>query len=356
MLKIMARYIAKNVIYSTLLVLLVVGVLTFIIGLLNELRDTGVGYYGFGQAVLHVLLLLPHTLYQFFPMLILLGGVLGLGVLASNQELIVMRVSGVSAAQITWAVINAALVIIVIATLVGELIAPRADYLADKHKSAAQNSGQVVATNSGIWIHEGNNFLHIDRVFGREHLEGVTRYEFDNAHHLLAAYYAASMDYEKGHWVLRDVVKTTFKKDTTRSQSFSQSTWDLALKPGLLNVGLMEPEEMSLFKLSTYSRYLRQNSLQAEKYQFEFWRRAFQPLTTLLMILLAVPFVFIAPRSGNMGVRILFAVIIGFAFYILNAFLGQFSILFQIPPFFAAIFPLFVFSLLGYGLMARART
>ncbi|HLB57257.1 MAG TPA: LptF/LptG family permease, partial [Gammaproteobacteria bacterium] len=93
---ILFRYIAKSVIVSTALVFLVILALSFIISLVTELRDTGVGDYGFTQAIEHVILMLPHVLYQFFPMLMLLGGVLGLGVLASNQELIVMRTSGLS--------------------------------------------------------------------------------------------------------------------------------------------------------------------------------------------------------------------------------------------------------------------
>src|SRR5689334_13278176 len=94
--KIIQRYIAKHVMISTGLVFIVVLILSFMINLLGELRDIGTGEYGFGQAILHVLLMQPRTLYQLFPMLILLGGVLGLGMLASSHELIVMRTAGLS--------------------------------------------------------------------------------------------------------------------------------------------------------------------------------------------------------------------------------------------------------------------
>ena len=36
----------------------------------------GEGDYGFLQVVMHELLNLPHEIYQFFPMLVLLGGVM----------------------------------------------------------------------------------------------------------------------------------------------------------------------------------------------------------------------------------------------------------------------------------------
>lgn len=350
---ILNRYIAKTVIVASVSVIFAVLGLCFFIGLLNELRDIGTGDYGFMQAVGHVFLKLPHDLYQFFPMLVLLGGVLGLGILSSHHELIVMRASGVSVRKVVGAVLFAAILLIVFATLIGECIAPRAIFLANTHKATAENNGQAVATISGVWIHEGNNFLHIDRVIGKNHLEGVKRYEFDSEHHLLAAYFAKSLDFQGGQWELHDLVKTSFEKDKTVSKNFVTGTWNLKLNPNLLNVGMVEPEELSLPKLADYSKHLVENGLQANRFQFEFWKRIFQPLTTLVMILLAVPFVFGAPRSVTMGWRILFAVIIGFLFYILNAFLGQFSVVFQVSPLIAALIPTLVFACAGYVFMLK---
>jgi lipopolysaccharide export system permease protein len=353
--KMIQRYIAKHVMISTALVFVVVFILSFVINLLGELRDIGTGEYGFGQAILHVIFMQPHTLYQLFPMLILLGGVLGLGMLASGHELIVMRASGLSVKNITAAVIIAALLLIALATAAGELIAPHANFLAEQRKSSAQTNGQAVATTSGVWIHEGNNFLHIEHVLDRNRLEGVTRYEFDNKHQLLASYYAQSVNFINNQWVLHNLVKTTVNKDKTLSQQFPIAIWNLKLTPSYLTVGLVAPEAMTLRKLAEYSLYLRQNHSQSSAYQLEFWKRVFQPLTTLVMILLAIPFVFAAPRSMSMGKRILFAIFIGFTFYIINAFMGQFSIVFQFPPIIAALIPTLLFAVVGYVLMLRVR-
>lgn len=355
MMSILQRYIAKTVLMATLSVVAIVMGLAFFIGLLGELKDIGVGDYGFMQAMMHVVLRLPHSLYQFFPMLVLVGGVFGLGILSSNRELTVMRTSGISIAKIIRSVVLAALLLVFFATVVGELIAPQANFLADKRKDSAQNFGQAVATASGVWIHEGNNFFHIDKVNGLHHLEGVTRYEFNAAHELLAAYFAKHMDFENNQWQLRDVVSTRFTPDHTQSQSNKTGSWDIALNPNLLNVGLIEPEEMSLPHLASYSRHLVENKLQATVFQFEFWKRVFQPLMTLVMILLAVPFVFAAPRSVTMGWRITFGVMVGFVAYIFNALLGQFSVVFQISPFLSALLPIVLFSIIGYIFLLRVR-
>lgn len=353
--KILHRYIAKTVIVTTALVVLVMVALIFLINLLDEVRDVGTGDYGFFQALTHVVLELPHNIYQYFPMMVLMGGVLGLGVLATHQELVVMRTAGFSVLKIAAAIVSAALILIFCATGMGEWVGPKGFYAAESRKQSEENGGQAVATLSGVWIHEGNNFLHINRVMGQHHLEGITRYQFDSEHRLLAAYYVKSLDLDHGKWLPHDMVKTTFANNQTTSQSIAAGTWDVALNPNLLNVGLIEPAEMSLRSLQAYSRHLIKNGLHAGEFQWEFWKRIFQPLTTLVMILLAIPFVLRSSRSVTMGWRVLFGITIGFSFYILNSFLGQFSIVFQVSPLLAAVCPTLVFAVLGYLFAIKAR-
>jgi len=287
-------------------------------------------------------------------MLVLLGGVVGLGGLSQSHELMVMRASGVSIQRIIFFVLNAALLLVIAATLIGELVAPPANFFAEKYKTLAQTLGQAVVTKSGIWIHEGNNFIHIDNMIGRHYLEGVTRYEFDEAHRLLASYYADTVEFEHGQWTSYHLVKTTINHDKTHIEKSSIAPWNLKLSPNLINVGLVEAQALPLKKLVEYSRYLKQNRLQASVFQLELWQRVFQPLTTLVMVLLAIPFVFAAPRSVSIGRRIMFAIIIGFVFYILNAFFGQFSIVFQFHPIIATLFPTLFFALGGYLWMFKA--
>ncbi|MDR3492270.1 MAG: LPS export ABC transporter permease LptG [Gammaproteobacteria bacterium] len=349
------RYIIKTVLLTTAVVILVMMALFFIINFLDELRDIGTGDYGFSSAVIHVLLGLPNNLYQFFPMIALLGGVIGLGILASHQELVVMRAAGFSVLRIATANLTAALVLIVIVTLAGEWIAPKAHQMAENQKQSAENGGQAIQTAAGIWIHEGNNFLNINQVMGLHHLKGVTRYEFDSQHHLLATYYVKSLDFESQQWLMRDAVKTTIANNQAHSEEITQGLWDLALNPQLLNVGLVEPAAMSLFQLNAYSRHLVENKLQATDFQFEFWKRIFQPLSTLVMILLALPFVFRSSRAVTMGWRVLLGISIGFIFYILNAFAGQFSVVFQFSPLFAALFPTLLCAIVGVSLALRLR-
>ncbi|MDA8561766.1 LPS export ABC transporter permease LptG [Gammaproteobacteria bacterium] len=344
---IISRYIAKHVISSTIIVLFVVMALSFIIGMLHELRGVGEGDYGIFQVFIHEILMLPRSVYSFFPMLVLLGGVIGLGTLVSSNELMIIRSLGVSVKKIVISVILASILLISLATVLGELVAPRSNFIAEKQKSIAQTVGQAMVTTSGIWVHEGNDFIHINRVVGHNRFKGVTKYEFDQNHKMLATYFADALDFNKGHWYAYDLNKTILGKDKAISSHSDIVEWNLKITPNLLKVGFSDSDSMSLRKLYQYSNYLAKNKLESGAFKLAFWQRVFQPLTTLVMILLSIPFVFVAPRSVAMSKRILVAIILSFSFYLLNAFFGQFSIVYQYTPVLSALLPTTLFLLIS---------
>ncbi len=356
MIKIFNRYIIQYILTSSLMVLAVMFALIFFVTLLGEVQDIGRGEYNFAQAIIYVALRMPHNLYLFSPMLIMLGGIIGLGMLTAHQELMIIRSAGFSLARIMKAMMYSALLLVLFMMLIGEGIAPSLDHKAAIRKQNAKNNGQAVVTISGMWLHEGNDFFHIDRVVGRHHLEGVTRYQFGADHQLIATYHANAMDLQEGKWVLRDVEKTNFlSKNNTQSVIVAQDIWNFTLNPSLLNIGIVEPEEMSLIKLSKFSNHLVANGLQAGQFKLAFWQRLMQPLAIIIMLFLAVPFVLSAPRSTMLGLRILLGIVMGFIFYLCNAFLGQLSIIFQFPPFLAASLPILLFAGLGFAVIKRVR-
>ncbi|HKY70098.1 MAG TPA: LptF/LptG family permease, partial [Gammaproteobacteria bacterium] len=95
------RYIGFTITRSTLLCMaLLLGVESIFI-LVNEIRYVGTGDYTIGRAFLFYLCSVPQNIYLMFPMSALVGTLMGLGVLASRSELIVLQAAGLSLANIT---------------------------------------------------------------------------------------------------------------------------------------------------------------------------------------------------------------------------------------------------------------
>jgi len=347
MITILGRYIAKTIFRVTGLVALIITGVLILLNLLGEMKNIGEGDYGLVQAVFYVLLRLPNALYEFFPMLMLLGAVVGLSILSGNKELAVMRTSGFSMNRIVSSILGSALVLIILVTLIGELLGPRWSHRAEINKENAQNAGQAVVTAAGVWLHVDDNFIHVEHVVNRERLEGVTRYQFNPDHQLKAAYFAQALMFKNNKWQMQNGVKTSFYPDRTKSITFEAADWNLKFNTNLLNIGLIDANEMTLPKLSKFIRYLEKNGLQANEYRHEFWQRIFQPLASLIMVFLALPFVLGARHNVSLGWRVLISVLVGFSFYILNALMAQLSIVFQVPAAFAAFLPLIIFAVIA---------
>lgn len=353
--KLLDRYIGINVIVATFLALLVLIGMQSFISFVAELHTIGTRNYGLAQAFIYVPMLLPSYAYQFFPIAGLLGVLMGLGRLASQSELIAMRAAGISVTQVIWAVAKAGILMLVIITFLGEWWAPHLQFRAERDKAIALTGGQALGTQQGTWVRDGNNFIYINTVQSKGKLLGVMRYEIGANHRLILASQAESGDYVNGQWIFNKVQQSTFENEKITNQQFPQQSWNVNFNPHLLNAAAIDPSQQTLNKLYSYIEYLKNNNQLSNQSEFQLWKRIFQPLATLIMIILGVPFVFGPLRTATMGLKILIGVIVGFSFYMLNEFFGPLSMVYQVPPILAAAMPAAIFVLGGSILLWKAR-
>lgn len=126
-------------------------------------------------------------------------------------------------------------------------------------------------------------------------------------------------------------------------------------RPLVLKVTTNDPDEMSLKELGRYLRLQKQNHQRTFQYELAYWQRIIQPLATIVMMLLAIPFIFGPLRSSTMGSKILIGAVIGFGFHLLNRLFGSLSQVMQWPIPLLAIGPTVICALFGYYLMRRAK-
>lgn len=349
--KILNKYISKIIFSSVLLVLLVLLGIESFLELASELKDVGKGNFHFLQALMNVPLILPTDIYELFPMAALIGSLMGLGRLANQSELIVMSAAGMSKWNVIQYLLQATLIMLILVSIVGELIAPKTAHYAKDFKTMAVSAGQTLKTASGVWFRDGDNFIFIrDVLFGNQ-LYDITRYKFDDDKKLVVASHAEKGIYENGHWVFYIVSQSAIYKDHIVSHTFPKQQWNILLDKRLLGVSNQNPNQMTLKKLYSYIRYRHQNDLGAGTYEFAFWKRIIQPFSSLVMVFLAVPFIFGPLRTVSMGLRVVTGVVVGFSFYILNQFFGPMSQVYQIPVILAAILPTITFAILGIFLL-----
>lgn len=353
--KILDRYIAKTVLAAIGLVTLLLAGLQIFILFVNQLDDLGRGDFGIIQGSYYVLLQMPYQVYLFFPMASLLGCLIGLGMMANHRELIVMRAAGMSIARITLAVFKASLLLIFLVTAFGETLVPRLAYHGNNIKMQALSAGQALRTAHGVWMRYQNDFISIGAVMPDNSLRFVQQYRFDDNHQMVMARQIDFIDYQNGIWQAHNINETYLGEFQTTTKTMPTMIWDVAVKPSLLNISGDEPDEMTLPELHQYLRAQQRNHQNALNYQLAYWQRIFQPLTTVVMMIIAIPFVFGPLRSSTMGAKLLAGAVVGFGFHIVNRFLGPVSQVLQWPPLVAALGPTLIFALVGVYLMRRVR-
>lgn len=351
--KVLKTYIAKHILFAILLItLMLIALQTFIL-VVNQLQDIGKGNFTLAVAVKVALLQLPYQIYLFFPMASLLGVLMGLGILANHRELVVMRAAGVSLFQITMAVFRAAILVIVVLTIFGETLVPKMTLWAADLKMQSLSGGQALRTSHGMWLRLQHDFIFIGSV-GRHHeLQDVMQFHFDQHKQLRFIRRSARVEQVNGQWQAFDGLETDIGSGHVSTQKFSRISWDLPIKPGVLKISNIEPDQMTLVELYQFLRLQALNQQNVSNYVFVFWQRLTQPFAILVMMLLGIPFIFGPLRSSTMGAKMVMGTCCGFAFYTLAHLLGSVIQVFQWSPELGVLLPLVVFSLLGIGLMRR---
>lgn len=337
------NYLGVSVFQAIAVVVFFLLALEIFFTLVNEIRYVGTGDYGFPEAIAYLLLKIPQSIYRMFPLSALLGCILGVGVLASNSELVAMRAAGVSYVSICTGVLKMGLFLCVIVWVLGEVVAPRADRLAQNQRALAMSGGQAMTTEQGTWMRDGSDFVHVQSMHVNGELEGITRYHFNDDFELEIASHAKTATRESDYWRLKDVEESRFHGDSVDSAHLSEKIWRSDLDPEVLRiVGTKYLEELSLGGLYNAIVYREANGLEYQSYSLAFWEKIFQPLVTLLMMVLGVTVIFGPLRNANLGLRILLGFIIGFVFYVFNHAVGPMALLVHIPPVVGALIPTMV--------------
>jgi lipopolysaccharide export system permease protein len=340
--------------------------LASIFAFISELDDVGKGSYTIVGAVQYVFLTIPGKAYLLFAPAVLLGSLLGLGALASNSELTVMRAAGVSAAQIIRAVVITGVALMLLIALLGETIMPRAEQIAEELRLTALEKRLSVKGSRGLWLKSADRYVNISTVMPDFTLLDVTVHHFDS-HRLSSALRAARARLQGDDWLLEDIEVTTFGKDGVTTSQLGSMLWRdfvrrntvTSLDPdvnssiqGLVSADVLKsisvsPESLSARNLYDQVRYLNENQLDSRRIELALWVKIASPLATLVMLMLSLPFVFASQRSGGAGQKIFIGIMLGITYVLVNKLLTQLALANGFSPALSASLPLVCFLLIA---------
>ena len=351
--KILDRYISTTLIKSTLLALAVlVGIFAFF-ALVDELEDSGRGRYGILQALEHLALTIPNLMSELFPIAAVIGSMLTLGNMSSRNELAIMRTSGVSRKQLILSLCRGVLILVIMAIIIGEFIAPYTERAAEQRKSIAMTEQITLKSKYGFWSRNDNNFINIRKILPGNQIENIFIYEFDDNNELRSSIFAKSARYIDGKWQLEDVRQSKIFDDKIVSQPIKKANWESVLNPDVINLVIIKPQFLSLWELYSYIEYLRDNDQNSQVYEQAFWFKIAKPFAILLMVIIAVPIIKVYSRQNNVGQRVFLGCLLGILFHMSNQVSGHLGVVYNIHPFISMIIPLLFLCTIILVLMNR---
>jgi len=350
-LKVFERYLAREIYTSTALVLLSFLMLFAFFDLIGEIQNLGRGGYQLENVIAFVVLTIPGRIYELSPIAVLIGTMYALTTLARHSEITVLRASGLSTKSFLIMLGRIGIVFVVLTLLVGELVAPPAERAAQQLRLRAMSSMVAQEFRSGLWVKDERSFVNVRNVQPDAKLREVRIYEFDPEYRLTSINDAETGDFEApDHWRLRNVTRTVFDPNGQRSrvERIPELLWKSALNPDILSVLLVVPEKMSVVSLFQYIRHLTDNQQKTERYVIALWKKGVYPLTSLVMMMLALPFGFLHARGGAVSIRVFTGVMLGIGFHMMNGLFSNLGVINDWTPFLSAVTPSALF-LLGAG-------
>jgi lipopolysaccharide export system permease protein len=351
--KLIDRYIGVSVVSSILIVISILLALFTFMGFFEELDDIGQGQYDARQAILYVLLSVPSLVYQLMPMATLLGCIIGLGVLANNSELVVIRSAGVSLTRIAWSVIKIGMLAVLVLIVIGEWVAPRSLEMAQNLRANAKSDNLRIGSEEGLWAKDGLTMVNARQLLPGDRLGQVSLYRLDEQYRLLELIQAEYAAYREGQWVLHNVASSTLSGERVQTSQQPRLLWETSISPDLINVVSVQPETLSVVGLYQYTQYLRKNGLSEGRFEQTLWSKFTTPIITMIMVLLSIPLVFGSMRTVSISQRIFVGVLIGVGFNILNRLANYAGLVYDLNIVLYMFSPIALAAILTYFLYKR---
>jgi lipopolysaccharide export system permease protein len=312
---------------------------------------------GNGDAELwhYVGLRIPLLTARFLPFSVLLGTLIAFAGLNQHSEVIAMKAAGVSAHQILAPLIVASLGIAAVAFVFNETVVVRsartvAAWTDNDYRPIPPESDLL----SNVWVLSGDDLVRARQVVGQGggvRVTGLTVYDRQSG--TLRQVIDAERARPAGNaWLLEDVriYDTSLNTFVRKPQLMGIS----GVEPERITLAKVDPEQTDFFTLRTRISQLKRAGRPTEEARAGLWHKISGPLSTLLMPLLAAVAAFGLARSGQVLLRAVLGMALGFAFFVADNFSLAMGNAGAYPPLIAAWAPFVLFLLIGETVLVRS--
>jgi lipopolysaccharide export system permease protein len=330
--------------------------------------------YQLSHSLLYVALLWPSRIYELMPISVLIGTIMVMARMAKTSEFTILRTSGLDPWRALRLLLVLGSVFVVLSFAVGDYLSPVAQRTAQLLKAKYQ--GRITVGQTGAWLKEkqlyNNYVVNVRALSPGNEMQGIRIYEYDNKGLVVslteagAAQFAADQSWtllkaERTEFLIRpsnDRLNKALETTSLTRTRLDSMRWPTEISAEMVSVALLKPDQMATIDLFNYVQHLKANGQSAQRYEIEFWKKVFYPLSCLVMVILSLPFAYLHFRVGGIATYVFAGVMIGISFFLLNNVFGHIGNLQKWEPWLAAAAPGLLYtgiSLTAFGWLVLRR-
>jgi lipopolysaccharide export system permease protein len=303
----------------------------------------------------YVALRLPILGSRFLPFSVLLGTLIAFVSLNQNSEVVAMKAAGLSAHQILAPLIVASIGISALLFAFNEGVVVNSTREVDAwsdndYKPIPPATGIV----SNVWVLQGDDLVRAgiaSRRGGRMVLRQVSIYDRTGGvlQRVINADSATSLP--GGGWLLDKVA--IYDANQNMIRNIPRAKGLDGITPDQFTIARVDPTELDYWTLKQRIAELEAAGRPTDEARSGLAHKLSQPLSIVLMPLLAAVAAFGLARSGQVLVRAVIGMALGFAYFIADNFSLAMGNAGAYPPLVAAWAPFFLFLLIGEAVLVR---
>ena len=353
----LALYMVRLFLSRSLAVLIILILVLMTLDLLGEAgkilavpgnRDADLWHY--------VALRVPGLASRFLPFSVLLGTLIAFVGLNQHSEVVAMKAAGLSAHQILAPLIIASIAIAVALFAFNEGVVVKS---ARQVNAWSDNDYRPIPPTSGIlsnvWVLNGDDLVRAGLVSGRGSGMKVQRLSiYDRSGGILQRVITADQAVPNPSgkdWRLEHVRVYDANMNVVRQSAAMEAM--AGVTQSQLTLAKVDPNELDYWTLKQRIAELEAAGRPSDEARAGLAHKISQPLSILLMPLLAAVAAFGLARSGQVLMRAVLGMALGFAYFVADNFSLAMGNAGAYPPLVAAWAPFFLFLLIGETVLMR---
>lgn len=329
-----------------------------VIDLFEKIDNLVEAHLGAGDIFLYFLCKIPLIVVQGIPMAILMAGLISLGILARNNEIIALKASGINPLKCLAPIVLAAFGLTLLNFVLSQTLVPlgliKSNSIWQKKRKRGIQSTAIA--HGEIWWRSENIILNAGFFDGRNNiLKKVSLFFFDKDFNLVRRVDANEARWSGEDWIFLKGIDQKKSTDTTWvANVFKARVLRVGIDPQDFQFVEKLPDEMTFGELYSYIGKVEKEGYDATFYRLKLHSKISFPCTGIVLAIMAVAIALLLGRHASIPMGVAMATALAFIYLVifqLSISIGKTGAL---PAWSAAWIGNLTFCLVGILLLLRA--